>query len=153
MQWGPRRIDFQLHAGEETGVGKTVKRRQEAGLPMCIGSMSSGTRPVEWACPFLGLLSCLSSWCLPQAPAALAVLWCVGRLCPPRGPLCPNSGSECWPPSPLTPYLPPLPTQETLLRLLLKLLLRPPAPAPAPRTSAMCSWWSSSEAPRGWGWA
>lgn len=55
MQWGPRRIDFQLHPGEETGVGKTVKRQQEAGLPMCIGSMTSGTCPVEWACPFPGL--------------------------------------------------------------------------------------------------
>lgn len=31
----------------------------------------------------------------------------VGHLCPPGGPLCPDSGSECWPPSPLTPYLPP----------------------------------------------
>lgn len=55
MQWGPRRIDFQLHPGEETGVAKMVKRRQEAGLPMCIGSMTSGTRPVEWPCPFPGI--------------------------------------------------------------------------------------------------
>lgn len=82
-----------------------VKRRQEAGLPMCIGSMTSGTRPVEWACPFpvvfVQLVSSVGS-------RALGMLCHVGHLCPPRGPLCPDSGSECWPPNPLTPYLPPL---------------------------------------------
>lgn len=98
----------------------------------------------------LGLLSCsvhlVSLW---GSRNTCHVLSCGTSLCPQRGSLCSDSGNECWAPYP-SPLLCP---QETRLRLQLSLLLRPPALAPARRTSATCSWWSWSEAPRGWGWA
>lgn len=84
------------------------------------------------------------------------MLCCVGHLCVlPEGPCVLTLGVSAglqahWL---LIPISPSLPTQEALFRLLLSLLLRRPALAPVRRISATCSWWSSNEAPQGWGWA